>query len=52
MNMFLLQEQGGGGSGMLIMMALVFGVMYFFMIRPQRKREKELPSLCERPKVD
>ena len=33
---------GGGGSGMsmIIMFALIFGVMYFFMIRPQRKREQ------------
>lgn len=48
--MFLLQDQGGGGSGMLIMMALVFGVMYFFMIRPQRKKEKELQKMREEMK--
>lgn len=48
--MFLLQEAPAGGGGnftMLIMMAAVFGIMYFFMIRPQRKREKELQSLRE-----
>lgn len=27
---------------MWIMMALIFVVMYFFMIRPQRKQQKEL----------
>ncbi len=27
--------------GMLGMMALIFGVMYFIMIRPQKRREKE-----------
>lgn len=37
--------QGGGGAGggisLFIMMALIIGVMYFFMIRPQHKREKQ-----------
>lgn len=32
----------GGGSSMLIMMVLIFAVMYFLMIRPQQKRQKEL----------
>lgn len=35
--------QGGGSPwSMLIFMAILFGVMYFFMIRPQQKRQKEL----------
>lgn len=34
--------QGGGMGQFLIMMVLIFGVMYFFMIRPQQKRQKEL----------
>ena len=29
-----------GGSGSLIMFALIFVVMYFFMIRPQVKKQK------------
>ncbi|HUX53633.1 MAG TPA: preprotein translocase subunit YajC [Williamwhitmania sp.] len=33
---------GGQGYSFLIMMVLVFVVMYFFMIRPQTKRQKEL----------
>lgn len=33
---------GGGSYSFLIMMVLVFGVMYFLMIRPQQKRQKEL----------
>jgi len=37
----------GGGSGFLIMMALVFVVMYMFMIRPQQKRQKELRKFRE-----
>lgn len=32
----------GGGTSFLIMMVLLFGVMYLFMIRPQRKQQKEL----------
>lgn len=33
---------GGGNLQFIIMMVLIFGVMYFFMIRPQQKRQKEL----------
>ena len=38
------QEAAKGGSGwsMWIMLALIFGVMWFFMIRPQKKQQKEL----------
>jgi len=32
----------GGGASMWIMLALIFVVMYLFMIRPQRKQQKEL----------
>ncbi len=50
MNLFatLLQAGGGAGQGgnggmsMIVMMVLIFGVMYFLMIRPQQKRQKEL----------
>ncbi|MCL2133035.1 MAG: preprotein translocase subunit YajC [Bacteroidales bacterium] len=31
----------------MFMMALVFVVMYFFMIRPQQKRQKELRKFRE-----
>jgi preprotein translocase subunit YajC len=34
------QKQGGIGT-MLIPMALVFGIFYFMMIRPQQRKEKE-----------
>lgn len=47
----LLQAAGGTGAsgasgsqnptGMIIMMVLLFGVMYFVMIRPQKKKQKE-----------
>lgn len=32
----------GGGMEMILMMVLIFVVMWFFMIRPQQKRQKEL----------
>ena len=32
----------GGGAGFWIMILLVFLVMWLFMIRPQRKQQKEL----------
>lgn len=43
----LLQAQAGtqtqgGGMSFWIMILLLFAVMYFFMIRPQRKQQKEL----------
>ena len=46
MNMFTLLQataQQGGGS-MWIMLALIFVVMWFFMIRPQRKQQKEMEN--------
>ncbi len=36
--------QAGGGLSMWIMLALIFVVMWFFMIRPQRKQQKELQA--------
>ena len=36
--------QQGGGLSMWIMLALIFVVMWFFMIRPQRKQQKELQN--------
>lgn len=42
MNTILLQAQGqGGGMGMIIIVVL-FAIMYFFMIRPQNKKQKEI----------
>ena len=47
--MTLLQAAGAAQSAgsnwmMWIMMALIFVVMWFFMIRPQRKQQKELQN--------
>ncbi len=39
---------GAGGSSTLVMVAMyvvVFGALYFFMIRPQRKREKAVKEM-------
>ena len=38
--MILLQAAGSGTSS-LIMFGLIFAVMYFFMIRPQIKKQRE-----------
>ena len=40
----LLQAQGGGDYSFLIMMVAVFAIMYFFMIRPQNKKQKEIQN--------
>ena len=39
----LLQQQGGGLS-MIVMMVAIFAIMYFFMIRPQNKKQKEIQN--------
>ena len=37
--------QGGGSmTSFVIMMVAIFAIMYFFMIRPQQKRQKEIQS--------
>ena len=36
--------QQGGGMSMWIMLALIFLVMWVFMIRPQKKQQKELQN--------
>ena len=36
--------QGGGQIGFLIMMIAIFAIMWFFMIRPQQKKQKEIES--------
>jgi preprotein translocase subunit YajC len=35
------------GANSLIMMLVIFVIMYFFMIRPQAKKQKELKKLRE-----
>jgi preprotein translocase subunit YajC len=41
-------DASGGGSGtlsLLLMMGLIFGAMYFLMIRPQQRRRREAESM-------
>ena len=44
--MFLAANSGGAGSFMpILMIVLLFGVMYFMMIRPQQKRRREAEQM-------
>ncbi len=45
-NIFLAAQAAQGGSSMsfIIMMVVLFAIMYFFMIRPQNKRRKEIQN--------
>ena len=38
----ILQQAKGGDYSFLIMMVAIFAIMYFFMIRPQNKKRKEI----------
>ena len=46
MTLALLQAQGGGGSFLVSLMPffLIFGVFYFLIILPQRKRQQQLQA--------
>lgn len=39
-----LQAQAGGDYSFIIMMIVIFAIMYFFMIRPQNKKQKEIQN--------
>ena len=43
-NVVLAAQSAGQGSGMsmIIMMVAIFAIMWFFMIRPQQKKQKEI----------
>jgi len=36
---------GGGDVSFLLMMAVIFGIFYFLLIRPQQKKQKELKEM-------
>ena len=36
------QSAQGGGMSMIIMMVAIFAIMWFFMIKPQQKKQKEI----------
>jgi preprotein translocase subunit YajC len=42
-----LQDSQGFPMQSIIMMVLIFGVFYFFMIRPQAKKQKDLKKYRE-----
>lgn len=41
-----------GDSSWMIMMAMIFAVMYFFMIRPQQQKAKKTKTLLDDLKKD
>ena len=38
------QAAQGGGMSMIIMMVAIFAIMWFFMIWPQQKKQKEIQT--------
>ena len=38
------QSAGGGNMSFLFMMVIIFAIMWFFMIRPQQKKQKEIQN--------
>ena len=50
---FLAENTNGGGemTSMLISLALMFGIFYFMLIRPENKRKKEAEALRTALKV-
>lgn len=46
-SLVLAQEAGGSALPSLIFLALMIGVFYFLIIRPQRKRTKQQQELAE-----
>ena len=47
---FMLQTSGSGGLGTLLPLVLMFVIFYFFLIRPQNKRQKEHQEMLARLK--
>jgi len=50
--LFLMGDPSQAGYINLIFLALIFGVFYFFIIRPQSKKQKELQKKIEEMKKD
>lgn len=38
---------GGGDFGFMIVMAILFAIFYFLLIRPQQQKQKELKNMLE-----
>ena len=51
----LLQAEGGAGKNdptmSIVMMVAIVAIFYFFMIRPQQKKQKEIKKMREAMKV-
>ena len=43
----LAQASGGGGMEMIFMWFLILGAMWFFLVAPQRKKQKQHAKLIE-----
>ena len=50
-NLYLFQAAGPSGAGILLIMVLMFGVMYFLMIRPQQTRQKRWQAMVNELKA-
>lgn len=46
-NTILLQDAPQGNFSSIIMIVVLIGIFYFFMIRPQQKRQKEIRKFRE-----
>lgn len=52
-NLILLQAAAAQNTSMMwIMLILMFAIMYFFMIRPQNKKQKEINNFRKSLKVN
>ncbi len=52
MNLFLTSTDAtAGGMSTILMLVVLFGVFYFFMIRPENKRKKEAEAMRNALKV-
>lgn len=45
-------QSQGGGSSMILLMVGMFAIMYFLMIRPQQKKQKELQKMLDALQVN
>ena len=47
LNILLQAQPAGGGMGSIIMIVALIAIFYFFMIRPQSKKQKEIRKFRE-----
>ena len=45
LNLLTAADPAGGGMFMIIWLVVIFGFMYFFMIRPQKKEQKRVGAM-------